>query len=167
MCPRYIRCSTRISPDIIEFDWFKTTCLLPKSAAVIKAISVDWARVILVTLSCKVPYFNQTSVLSHHGQLDVAFAFPSPLFPVLLHISPIVCSLMYGRLVRTGPWAIIPLITLFHLDTAIQTCNIHSNMLRLVKQNLTRCIHVGYHTRKITLPVMPLMVTVTLPIPVL
>ncbi len=37
--PRYIHCSTLITPDIIEFNWFETTCLLPKSAAVIEVIS--------------------------------------------------------------------------------------------------------------------------------
>ncbi len=40
--PRYIRCSTMITSDIVEFNWFETTCLLPKSAAVIEVISVDW-----------------------------------------------------------------------------------------------------------------------------
>jgi hypothetical protein len=57
-----------------------------KSAAVIKVISVDWAGVILVWL-CLVnfPIFTQTSMLSHHRQLGVAFAFPPPLFLVLLH----------------------------------------------------------------------------------
>jgi hypothetical protein len=74
-----------ITPDIVEFNWFKTTCLLP-NAAVIEVISIDWARVILVWFFfVKFPIFTQTSVLSHHGQLDVAFAFLPPLFLVLLH----------------------------------------------------------------------------------
>ncbi len=85
--PRYIRCSTVITPDIVEFNWFETTCLSPKSAAVIEVISVDWARVILVPLFLvKFPIFTQTSVLSHHGQLGVVFAFLPPLF--LVHHLP-------------------------------------------------------------------------------
>ncbi len=84
--PRYIRCSTVITPDIVEFDWFKTTHLLPKSAAVIKVIPVDWAEVILLwPFLVKFPILTQTSMLSHHGQLGVAFAFLPPLFLVLLH----------------------------------------------------------------------------------
>jgi hypothetical protein len=75
-----------ITPDIIEFDWFKTTCLSPNSAVVIKVISIDWAGFILVGLFLvKFPILTQTPVLSHHGQLGAAFAFPPPLFPVLLH----------------------------------------------------------------------------------
>ena len=58
----------------------------PKSAAVIKVISVDWAGFVLVGLFLvKFPILTKTSMLSHHGQLGVAFAFLPPLFPVLLH----------------------------------------------------------------------------------
>ncbi len=48
----------------------------------------------------KFPIYTQTSVLSHHGQLGVAFAFPPPLFLVLLRA---LHSLMYGGLLSTGP----------------------------------------------------------------
>ncbi len=58
----------------------------PKSAVVIQVVSVDWAEFILVGLFLvKFPILTQTFVLSHHGQLRVAFAFPPPLFLVLLH----------------------------------------------------------------------------------
>ncbi len=67
-------------------NWFKTTCFLPKSAAVIEVISVDWAGVVLVWLIfVKFPIFTQTTVLSHNEQLGVAFAFPPPLFLELIH----------------------------------------------------------------------------------
>ncbi len=71
---------------IVEFNWFETTPLSPKSAAVIEVISVDWTGVILVWLFLvKFPIFTQTSVLSHQGQLGVAFAFLPPMYLVLLH----------------------------------------------------------------------------------
>ncbi len=64
--PRYIRCSTMITLDIVEFDWFKTTCLSPKSAVVIEVISVDWAGVILVWLFLvKFPIFSTSYCTSH------------------------------------------------------------------------------------------------------
>ncbi len=95
--PRYIRCSTVITPDIIEFDWwFETTHLSPKSAAVIKVISDDWAGVILVwPFLVKLSIFTQTSMLSHPRHLCFWHCY--------MHTSPIVRSLMCGGLVSTQP----------------------------------------------------------------
>jgi hypothetical protein len=43
-------------------------------------------------------------VLSHHRQLGrCGLCFLSPLLSVLLQTSPIVCTLIYGGLVSTGP----------------------------------------------------------------
>ncbi len=138
---RYICCSTRISPDIDEFKWFKTTCLLPKSAAVIKVISVDLDGVILVTLSCK--NSNFCVVTPQTAGCGLCFPTTSVSGTITYKIQALWYAVwcMGGWLVL-GLQAIVPLIPVFHLDTAIQTCNIHSNMLRLVKQDSTMCIHI-------------------------
>jgi hypothetical protein len=120
---------------------------LPKSAVVIKVISFDWAGVILVRLFLvKFPILAQfPSMLSYHGQLGVAFAFLPPLFPVLLHAyEPYGMQFDYGGLVSMY-WAyeLSYLSFPYHIPSRYSNtaCNGHSNMLRLVKQNLTRCIH--------------------------
>ncbi len=104
--PRYIRCSTVITMDIVEFDWFKTTPLSPKSAAVIEVIFVDWAGVILFwPFLVKFPIFTK---------LPCCHTMDSWVWPLLfcclcfwycyMHTSPMVCSLMHGGQVSTtGP----------------------------------------------------------------
>ncbi len=140
--------------DHSRYCWIRlipNNLFVAKSAAAIKVISIDWARVITVWLFLvKFPILTPTSMLSHHGQLGVAIAFPPNLFPVLLHAYEpyMVRSLMYEGLVSTGPtsYRTSHSTTIFNLDTAIHACNVHSNMLRLVTQNLTRHIHKLMHS---------------------
>jgi hypothetical protein len=141
---RYIHCSTRISLDIIKFDWFEITCLLPKSAAVIKAITLDWAGVVLATLSCKVPYLNSNFRVVTPWTAWCGLCFPTSSVSGTITYKPYVIHTVWcmGGWLVLGLWAIVPLLPVFQLDTAIQTCNVHSNMLRLVKKKLTRCIHI-------------------------
>ncbi len=56
--PRYIRCSTLITTDIIQFNWFKTTCLLPNLLRSLSNFHWSCWSYLRVTLSGKVPYFH-------------------------------------------------------------------------------------------------------------
>jgi hypothetical protein len=55
----------------------------------------------------------------------------------------------------------------WHICTFVQYQYWHDTLPVLALNGARAGIGVGYHTRKITLPVMPLTVPVTLPIPVL
>ncbi len=94
-----------ITLDIVEFDWFETTCLSPKSAVVIKVISIDWAGVILVWLFL-VKFLFSLKLLCCHTTDSLVWPLLSRhlcFWYYYMHKSPMVCSLMYGGLVSTGP----------------------------------------------------------------
>ncbi len=99
--PRYIRCSTMITQDIVEFDWFKTTCLqvhmlqyrdhsgycwiwlTQNNLSVAKICcghqsNFRWLgrSYFSVTLSCKVPYFYSNFHVVTPRTAECGLCFP-------------------------------------------------------------------------------------------